>query len=126
MGNPHMVFFVNSDVDIDLAALGPELERHPLFPERANVSVARVLDQGHIRLDVWERGAGITLACGTAACASVVAASLRGLVDRGAEVRLPGGTLTIEWGADDHVHMTGAVAVSFMGMVEVPAMAGLT
>lgn len=128
MGNPHMVFFADADADADinLEALGPELERHPLFPERANVSLARVLDRGHIRLDVWERGAGLTLACGTAACASVVAASLRGLIDRRAEVRLPGGTLSIEWGDDDHVHMTGAVAVSFMGMVEVPAMAGLS
>ncbi|MFZ5610541.1 MAG: diaminopimelate epimerase [Pseudomonadota bacterium] len=125
MGNPHLVFFVAEDAAIDLAVLGPRLEHHPLLPERANISVARVRDRGHIRLDVWERGAGLTLACGTAACAAAVAAARRNLTDRTLEVRLPGGTLQLDWGEDGHVRMTGPVAVAYMGMVEVPAIAGL-
>jgi diaminopimelate epimerase len=118
MGNPHAVFFV-ADVDaIDLAALGPELEHHPLFPERANIEIAQVLAPGRIRMRVWERGAGITSACGTGACATLVAAARRGLAGRKGGIELDGGTLAIEWLADDHVLMTGPVALSFSGRLD--------
>jgi diaminopimelate epimerase len=118
MGNPHAVFFVD-DVDaLDLAALGPGLEHHALFPERANIEIAQVLRPGRIRMRVWERGAGITRACGTGACAVAVAAARRGLSGREAEVVLDGGTLSIQWLPDDHVLMTGPVAVSFAGRLD--------
>jgi diaminopimelate epimerase len=110
MGNPHAIFFVERDPDTyDLARIGPMLENHPIFPERANISVAQVTGREAIKLRVWERGAGLTLACGTAACATVVAASRLRMIGRGATVSLPGGDLVIEWRADDHVLMTGPV-----------------
>ncbi|WP_045363301.1 diaminopimelate epimerase [Methyloceanibacter caenitepidi] len=116
MGNPHAIFFVDDAEAIDLGRIGPMLEHHPLFPERANISVARVLDEGHIRLRTWERGAGLTRACGTAACASAVAAVRRGLTDRKVTVSLPGGDLVIEWReGDGHVLMTGPYALDFEG-----------
>jgi diaminopimelate epimerase len=115
MGNPHAVFFVDDAEAIDLAALGPGLEHHEMFPERANIGVAQILADDRLRLRVWERGAGITMACGTNACAAVVAAHRRGLAGRSAEVMLDGGPLAIEWRADGHVLMTGPVAVSFSG-----------
>jgi diaminopimelate epimerase len=116
MGNPHMVFFVDDVSAVPLDALGPELERHPLFPKRANVGVAQVESRDRIRLRVWERGAGLTLACGTGACAALVAAFCRGLTGKKARVTLPGGTLLIEWrGEDNHVLMTGPAAISFEG-----------
>ena len=124
MGNPHMIFFVDDVTAVDLARLGPRLERHPLFPEGANVSVAYVREAGTIRLAVWERGAGLTRACGTAACAALVAAHRRGLAGRAADVVLPGGRLLIEWAADDHVFMSGPVAVSFAGTVDLARVAG--
>jgi diaminopimelate epimerase len=112
MGNPHAVFFVEQDPDsFDLARIGPMLENHPLFPERANISVAQVTGRETIKLRVWERGAGLTLACGTAACATVVAASRLRMIGRQASVALPGGELFVEWRADDHVLMTGPVAL---------------
>jgi diaminopimelate epimerase len=112
MGNPHAVFFVEADPDgYDLAKIGPLLENHPIFPERANISVAQVLGREAIKLRVWERGAGLTLACGTAACATVVAASRLRMIGRQATVSLPGGDLFVEWRADDHVLMTGPVAL---------------
>jgi diaminopimelate epimerase len=112
MGNPHAVFFVEQDPDsFDLARIGPMLENHPLFPERANISVAQVTGRETIKLRVWERGAGLTLACGTAACATVVAASRLRMIGRQAHVALPGGELFVEWRADDHVLMTGPVAL---------------
>lgn len=112
MGNPHAVFFVEQDPDsYDLARIGPMLENHPLFPERANISVAQVTSRETIKLRVWERGAGLTLACGTAACATVVAASRLRMIGRQASVALPGGELFVEWRADDHVLMTGPVAL---------------
>ncbi|TXN05357.1 diaminopimelate epimerase [Methylobacterium sp. WL64] len=112
MGNPHAVFFVDRDpAAYDLARIGPMLENHPLFPERANISVAQVTEREAITLRVWERGAGLTLACGTAACATVVAASRLRMIGRQANVRLPGGELFVEWRADDHVLMTGPVAL---------------
>jgi diaminopimelate epimerase len=111
MGNPHAVFFV-ADLDaVDLAKAGPPLERHALFPEKANVSFAQILSPDRIRLKVWERGVGATLACGSAACATLVAANRRGLAGREAAIQLPGGELTIRWRAEDgHVLMTGPVA----------------
>jgi len=117
VGNPHAVFFVE-DVDaIPLAEVGPTIEHHRLFPERVNVGVAQIQSRSSIRLRVWERGAGITQACGTGACAALIAASRRDLTDRTAEVILDGGALTIEWADDNHVHMTGPVATSFTGVL---------
>lgn len=115
MGNPHAVFFVDDAEAIDVAALGPVLERHSLFPERANIEIVQVLSPGRVRMRVWERGVGITQACGTGACAAVVAAARRGLTGRSATVVLDGGELDIEWLQDGHVLMTGPVAVSFTG-----------
>lgn len=120
MGNPHIVFFLAGANGHDPAALGPGIERDPLFPEGVNVSFAHILDPASVRLTVWERGAGLTLACGTAACATVVAGARRGLLNRRAEVHLPGGTLSIDWRADDHVWMTGPVATVFEGEVVLP------
>jgi diaminopimelate epimerase len=116
MGNPHVVFFVENAEAAPVKAVGPLIEHHPLFPEGVNVGFAEVQGPGRIRLKVWERGAGQTKACGTGACAALVAASRRGLSLRHAEVALDGGTLEIEWKADDdHVIMTGPVAVEFTG-----------
>ena len=116
MGNPHAIFFVD-DVDvIELDLIGSMLEHHPLFPERANISIAQVLSPAHLLLRTWERGVGLTRACGTAACASAVAAVRRGLTDRKVTVTLPGGDLAIEWREDDgHVLMTGPYALDFEG-----------
>ncbi|MEX1148290.1 MAG: diaminopimelate epimerase [Sphingomonadales bacterium] len=116
MGNPHAVFFVDDAEAVDLAAIGPGVEHDPLFPERVNVSVAEVRGRDAIRVRVWERGAGITLACGSAACANVVAATRRGLIDGRARVMMDGGALDMEWRADGHVLMTGPVATVFTGV----------
>jgi diaminopimelate epimerase len=113
MGNPHAIFFVPSIEAFDLAAIGPALEHDPLFPERANISLARIESREKVRLKVWERGTGLTLACGTAACATLVAGARAGLTERRATISLPGGDLIIEWRADDHVIMTGPVEVEF-------------
>jgi diaminopimelate epimerase len=113
MGNPHAVFFVPDAEAIALEDLGPRLERHPLFPERANISFAQIVAQDEIILRVWERGTGATRACGSAACATLVAAARAGLAGRRARLRLPGGDLEIEWRADDHVLMTGGVEFEF-------------
>jgi len=113
MGNPHAVFFVEDALAVPLETLGREIENHPLFPERANVSFAQTLARDDILLRVWERGTGATRACGSAACATLVAASRAGLTERRARVRLPGGDLFIEWRADDHVMMTGPVEFEF-------------
>jgi diaminopimelate epimerase len=118
VGNPHAIFFVEDVAAIDLARLGPEIEHDPLFPERVNVNVAAVTSRKSIRLRVWERGAGLTLACGTGACATAVAAMRRGLTDRKVAVGLPGGVLTIEWRADGQVVMTGPAAEAFRGTFE--------
>ena len=123
MGNPHAVFFVDEVAAIDLAALGPVLENHALFPERANIEIVQVLGPERLRMRVWERGAGITQACGTGACATLVAAARRGLCARKAEVVLDGGSLFIEWLADDHVLMTGPVALAFRGTLD-PSLLG--
>jgi len=118
MGNPHAVFFVD-DVDaIALESIGPKLEHAPLFPERANIEIVQVLSPDRLRMRVWERGAGITMACGSGACASLVAAARRGLTGRRAEVMLDGGPLEIEWLENGHVLMTGAWAESFRGELD--------
>ena len=118
MGNPHATFFVDDLDAIPLAELGPRLEHDPFFPERANIGVAQMSGPGRMKLRVWERGAGLTLACGSGACAAVVAASRRGLVDRKADVLLQEGTLTIEWLRDGHVSMTGGIALAFKGELD--------
>lgn len=116
MGNPHAVFFVDDANAIQLEKVGPLVENHPLFPERANVSFAQVRDSGHVDLRVWERSAGATLACGTAACATLVAGVRLGRLDRTAEIALPGGALTIEWReSDGHVLMTGPAETAYAG-----------
>jgi diaminopimelate epimerase len=115
MGNPHATFFVDDLAAIPLAELGPKLENDRFFPERANIGVAQKVGDGKLRLRVWERGTGLTLACGSGACAALVAASRRGLVGRKAEVIVDGGTLTIEWLRDGHVLMTGGIALAFKG-----------
>jgi diaminopimelate epimerase len=125
MGNPHAVFFVKDVNAVDLTAVGPKIERHPLFPERTNVEAVQVIDRSHLRMRVWERGAGITLACGTGACATVVAAVRRGLADRTALVTLDGGDLAITWRGDGHVIMTGPAEESFRGTLDAHLSQGL-
>jgi len=115
VGNPHAVFFVDDCDAIELDRLGPQIERDPLFPERVNVNVATIEDDANIRLRVWERGTGITRACGTGACATAVAAIRRGLVQNEVTVTLPGGALLIEWGEDGRITMTGPATESFRG-----------
>jgi len=123
LGNPHATFFVNAVEAVDLAALGPALEHHPLFPERANIGVAAIRDRNHIRLRVWERGVGITSACGSGACAALVAAHRRDLADRHARVELDGGSLDIAWREDGHVIMTGPATLSFEGVFDADLLA---
>lgn len=119
MGNPHVVFFV-ADVDaVPLAELGPQIEHDPVFPDRVNVGVARIVAPGEIRLRVWERGAGLTPACGSGACAAFAAARRQGLVEPEVRVRLPGGELAISERADGQILMGGPVALSFRGEVEI-------
>ena len=121
MGNPHATFFV-ADLDgVQVAEFGPRLEHDPLFPQRANVGFAQVLSPDRLRLRVWERGAGLTLACGTGACAALVNAHRRGLTGRRAIVLVDGGELEIAWHDDGHVLMTGPVATAFLGEVELDA-----
>ncbi|MRG71160.1 diaminopimelate epimerase [Alphaproteobacteria bacterium HT1-32] len=117
MGNPHAVFFVEDVAKVDLAIHGPILENHAQFPDRANIGVVQIIDDSHIRYRVWERGAGITRACGSGACAAAVAAHRRGLTGREVSVRLDGGVLDINWMPDGHVMMTGPVATSFSGLL---------
>jgi diaminopimelate epimerase len=125
MGNPHAVFFVDDIDAYELERIGPLLENHPIFPERANISLARVLDPERIRLRVWERGAGLTRACGSAACAALVAAARKRLTGRRATVTLPGGDLLVEWRErDGHVLMTGPVEVEHDGILRPELFAG--
>jgi len=114
MGNPHAIFWVDDIEAYDLAKIGPLLENHPIFPERANISLAHVTSRSHITLKVWERGTGLTRACGSAACAALVAAARKGLTGHRAIVSLPGGDLEIEWReSDGSVAMTGPVEFEF-------------
>jgi diaminopimelate epimerase len=115
MGNPHCVVFV-SDVDnFPVEVAGPKIERHPAFPQRTNVEFVQVVSESELKVRVWERGAGLTLACGTGACASLVVAARTGRTERKAKVHLPGGTLTIEWRDDNRVYMTGPAVEVFRG-----------
>jgi diaminopimelate epimerase len=124
IGNPHAVFFVPNAEAVEIGRWGPEIEHHPLFPERTNVEVCTLLARDRIRMRVWERGVGVTQACGSGACASLVAAVVRGLAERKAELILDGGSLFIEWReTDGHVLMTGPVATSFSGTID-PSLLG--
>ena len=118
MGNPHCVIFVEDAEAVPIEKLGPLLERHEAFPKKTNVEFAAVLDASHIRMRVWERGAAVTLACGTGSCATLVAAALTGRTERAAEVQLDGGRLQIEWAEDNHVYMTGPAEKVFAGRRE--------
>ncbi|MDJ1159726.1 diaminopimelate epimerase [Chelatococcus sp. SYSU_G07232] len=116
MGNPHAIFWVEDASAYDLARIGPLLENHPIFPERANISLAEVRSEEHLVLKVWERGAGLTRACGSAACAAAVAAARKGRTGRRVRVTLPGGDLLIDWReSDGHVLMTGPVELEWEG-----------
>ncbi|MDF2366389.1 diaminopimelate epimerase [Sneathiella sp.] len=117
MGNPHAIFFVEDAEAVDLEKWGPLAETDPLFPEKANISVASKLANGDIRLRVWERGVGITLACGSAACATMVAANLRGVTGKEATLRLNGGPLNMRIGDNGHVFMGGPIATSYHGVL---------
>ncbi|MCT8997896.1 diaminopimelate epimerase [Chelativorans intermedius] len=116
MGNPHAVFWVEDDVNAyDLARFGPLLEHHPMFPERANITIARVTARDAMTIRTWERGAGLTRACGSAACAAAVSGARTGRTDRQVTVTVPGGPLEIAWREDDHVVMTGPAEWEFSG-----------
>jgi diaminopimelate epimerase len=119
MGNPHCMIYVEDVAAFPLAELGPKFEHHPAFPQRTNTEFVEVVRPDYVKMCVWERGAGITLACGTGACATVVAGVLTGHNDRVCTVELPGGPLQIEWSeSNNHVYMTGPATVSFRGSVD--------
>ncbi|WP_390585572.1 diaminopimelate epimerase [Erythrobacter sp. MTPC3] len=118
VGNPHVVFFVEDADAVDLAAIGPVIETDALFPERINVNVASLKGENHLKLHVWERGAGLTRACGTGACASAVAAIRKGIVQSPVTVTLPGGDLTIAWEQGAPIRMTGPAAEAYRGSFE--------
>jgi diaminopimelate epimerase len=119
MGNPHAIFWVEQDVwSYELDRFGPLLENHPIFPQRANITIARVLAPDHLVIRTWERGVGLTLACGSAACATLVAAARKGLSDRSATVTVPGGDLRIEWEENGNVRMTGPAEFEFAGELD--------
>lgn len=120
MGNPHCVIFVEDPKAYPVEKLGPQLERHHLFPQRTNVEFVKVISPKQIEMRVWERGAGETLACGSGACAAAVASVLNGHTERSVTVKLPGGHLEVEWNReDDHVYMTGDAATVFKGEVDI-------
>ncbi len=127
VGNPHCIFWVDDLSAYDLAGIGPRVENDPLFPERVNVSLAQILSRESLRLAVWERGVGLTKACGTGACAAAVAAARKGLTGRNVVVTLPGGNLRIDWRpTDDHILMTGPWELDYEGVFELdrPAQTG--
>jgi len=124
MGNPHAVFFVDDAEAIDLARYGPKLEHHKIFPDRANIGVAQLAGPDRLRLRVWERGAGLTLACGSGACAATVAAHRRNLTGRKVEIVVDGGSLAMEWLENGHVLMTGPVATAFAGELDASLVSG--
>ncbi|MFA5040505.1 MAG: diaminopimelate epimerase [Bdellovibrionales bacterium] len=118
VGNPHAVFFVPNAEGVALAEVGPNLETHPMFPQRCNIEVAQILAPDRIRMRVWERGTGITEACGSGACATLVAAVRRNLSQRRATIVLDGGELVIEWRDDNHIMMIGPASMSFSGTLD--------
>ena len=121
MGNPHFVVFISDILAVDVAHAGARLECHELFPSRCNIEFAQIMSNGDIRTRVWERGSGITMACGTGACATAVAAAYRNLAGRKSRIVMDGGTLEIEWRqTDNHVYMTGPAAFSFEGEINLP------
>ena len=121
MGNPHCVIFVDDLEEIDVAKYGSILERDPIFPERCNIEFAQAIGNGEIKMRVWERGSGITMACGTGACATAVAAAITGRAGRKSDIIMDGGKVSIEWNdSDGHVYMTGPAAFAFEGEVELP------
>jgi diaminopimelate epimerase len=123
VGNPHVVLFVQDAEHAPVFELGPKIETHPLFPERINVEFVSLIDKDKLRMRVWERGAGITMACGTGACATMVAAHRRGLVGHKADVVLDGGTLTLEWaGEGKSVFMTGPWSYAYRGEIDLAAL----
>ncbi len=115
MGNPHCVVFTETVDEVPLEAIGPRLEHHPAFPQRTNVEFVQVLSPNELKVRVWERGAGITLACGTGACAALAVAAKTGRASRKATIHLPGGDLDIEWREDNHLYMTGPAVEVFRG-----------
>lgn len=120
MGNPHAVTYVEDVANFPLEVVGPKMETHPLYPRKINSEFVQLIDRQTLKMRVWERGAGETLACGTGACAVLVATVLNGLCDRKATVKLKGGDLTIEWnGQDNHVYMTGPATKVFEGEIEI-------
>lgn len=121
MGNPHFIIFVDDVENFPVDHYGPLLEHHEIFPQRCNIEFAEVKADGTIRMRVWERGSGITLACGTGACATAVAANLTGRRPRQSDIEMDGGTLNIEWNeTDNHIYMTGPAAISFEGEIDLP------
>ena len=118
VGNPHAIFWVDDVEAYDLGRFGPLLENHPIFPERANISLAEVKSPQAIRVRTWERGAGLTQACGSAACAVAIAAARKRLTGREVDVTLPGGTLHVEWAANNHILMTGPVEFEYEGSID--------
>lgn len=119
MGNPHFVIFVPDVMQIPLTEVGPKLEHHPLFPERCNIEFAQVREDGSIRMRVWERGSGITLACGTGACATAVAAAVTGRAGRSSDIEMDGGILHIEWTENNRILMTGPATTVFEGEITI-------
>lgn len=115
MGNPHCVLFFDNLDDVSVETLGPVIEKHKLFPHKINVEFAEIKDKNHIKMRVWERGAAVTLACGTGACATLIAAVLKNLTERTAEIEIDGGNLKVEWKEDDHIYMTGSAKRVFVG-----------
>ncbi|EFA74270.1 Diaminopimelate epimerase [Raphidiopsis brookii D9] len=118
MGNPHCITFVEDVASIPVEIIGPQFEHHPVFPQRTNTEFIQVVNPSHLKMRVWERGAGITLACGTGACASLVAGVLNNLCDRMATIELPGGNLEIQWSeTDQRIYMTGPAERVFTGKI---------
>lgn len=126
MGNPHAIFWVDDLDAYDLSRVGPLLEHHPIFLEGANITLANVESRVRTRIRTWERGAGLTQACGSAACATLVSAARTDRMERSGEIIVPGGPLHIEWRADDHVIMTGPAELEYEGVITFPASGGMT